>query len=318
MTRVTVVICAYRGRRWIRRCLESVLASKGVKPRVVVFDNASADGTREIVETEFPRVELIRSPRNIGFARANNRVIRRAISRGDDYVFLLNEDARVDPDTLRTLVTVARRRDVAILSPLHYDYEGTRLESDFGSLVRQAGLRKGWRDVDFVPTTRIIGAAVLMRLDVLRRVGLFDPIYFIYAEEEDLCRRVLRHGHRAGITARTRIYHGHRSTGDFLQLERMRRFNIIRGKYILVLKNPQWTLGRAMFHFFAQAARDIRRLFAEHRLTFAADFVLAAVQVVLLLGRIRRRRRLEEALAPELWTRREMGTGGGPEGSGWG
>lgn len=318
--RVTVAIPAYRGRRWIRRCLDSVLASTGIRLRVVVFDNASSDGTRDIVEREYPEVELIKSPRNVGFARANNRVIHRAISRGDDFAFLLNEDARVDPDTIVGLVKVARDLDVAVLSPLQYNYEGTEFEADFSSLLRQAGLRKtsktpdaaeGWMKSDFVPTIRIIGAAVLMRLSTLRRVGLFDPIYFLYAEEEDLCRRVLRHGYKVGVTPKARIYHGHESTGDFMTLERMRRFNIIRGKYILVLKNAQQPLGRAMLSLFAMTARDIRDLFVSHRLGLAWEFALAAVQVTSLLGRIRRRRKLERTLASELWTHREMGTGNG-------
>ncbi|HUV39896.1 MAG TPA: glycosyltransferase family 2 protein, partial [Planctomycetota bacterium] len=294
---MTVIIPTYRGRSWIRACLGSVLATEGVRPRVVVFDNASVDGTREIVEKEFPQAELVRSPRNVGFARANNQVITRAISRGDDYVFLLNEDARVEPDTLRTLIDVAETHDVSILSPLHYDWRGVDFETDFATLLEQSSLSRSWQKSDFVPTTRVIGAAVLMKLSTLRKVGLFDPIYFIYAEEEDLCRRMRRHGHKVGITPRTRICHGHQATGEFVKLERMRRFNIIRGKYILVLKNPSQTLFRAFLHFLAQISRDVRRVFSMHQLGLALDFLLAGMQVMSLLGRIRRRRKLEKVLA---------------------
>jgi len=308
MIRVTVIIPTYQGRPWIRACVSSVLASEGVQPRVVVFDNASTDGSREIVEKEFPELDLIRSPRNVGFARANNRVIRRAISRGDDYVFLLNEDARVNPDTLKSLLDVAEKYDVSMLSPLHYNYEGSKLESDFEELIRQSKLSRTWMKADFAPTSRVIGAAVLMRLSTVRKVGLFDPVYFIYAEEADLCRRMISHGYRVGITSRTLIYHGHQSTGRFEKLERVRRFNIIRGKYILVLKDLQHTLFQALLRFLAQAARDICRVFTMHRLRLAWDFLLAGVQVMSLLGRIQRRRKLEKGLASELWTNKEMGT----------
>jgi len=307
MTRVTCVIPTYRGRQWIRACLSSVLAGRGVKPCVVVFDNASTDGTREIVQAEFPQVELITSERNIGFACANNRVLRRAISRGDDYVFLLNEDARVDPGTLETLVRIAEKHDVSVLSPLQYDYEGAEFETDFGTLVLQERLGKSFLQAEFVPTSRIIGAAVLLRLSTVRKIGLFDPAYFIYAEEEDLCRRALSHGYKVGITPRTRICHGHKATGNFLMLERIRRFNMIRGKYILALKNPRQTLGRACLVFAAQAVRDLISVFETHSARVAGDFLSASFQAISSLGRIRRRRKLERELSSELWTNREMG-----------
>ena len=307
MNKLTVVIPTYRGGPWIRACLGSVLASRGISLRIVVFDNASTDGTRDIVGGEFPQVELIASPENVGFARANNRVIRRAISRGDDFVFLLNEDTRVDPDTLAELVRVAVRHDVSILSPLQYDYEGAAFENDFGSLVRQEHPPRNWERAEFVATSRIIGAAMLLRLSTIRRIGMFDPIYFLYAEEEDLCRRALSHGYRVGITPSARIYHGHKSTGNFLALERMRRFNMIRGKYVLALKNPRQSFSRAMLVLVAQVGRDIKAVFETHSLSTVWDFVLASVQVLSGLERIRRRRRLERDLSGELWTHQEMG-----------
>jgi len=317
MTKVTVIVPTYRGRRWIRECLRSVLDSRGVKPRVVVFDNASTDGTRHIVAHEFPHLELIESPENIGFARANNRVMQRAVSRGDEYVFLLNEDAKVDRDTLVTLIQMARKHDVSILSPLHYDYPGETLETDFGILIRQERLGPSWKRAEFVPTSRVIGAAVLLRLSTIRKIGLFDPIYFLYAEEEDLCRRAQSHGYRVGITPRARIYHGHRSTENLLTLKRIRRFHMIRGKYILALKDPKPSLGRAVLAFFAEVARDLKKVFGTHNLTVTWDFLLASIQVLSSLQRIRRRRRLESRSGPELWTNREIGISTGSEESHW-
>jgi GT2 family glycosyltransferase len=317
MGRLTVVVPTFRGLPWVRTCLRSVLESRGVTLRVVVFDNASTDGTRDIVANEFPEVELIASRENVGFARANNRVIRRAISRGDDYVFLLNEDARVDPDTLATLIAVAEKHDVSILSPLQYDYQGEKFESDFDSLVRQEHPSRLWTKTEFVPTSRIIGAAVLLRLSTIRRIGLFDPAYFIYAEEEDLCRRALSHGYRVGIAPQTRIYHGHKSTSNFLTLERSRRFNMIRGKYILALKNPQQSMSRSVLVFVVQVARDLKAVFETHSLSVVWDFILASLQVMSSFARIRRRRKLERELSADLWTKREMGIDDEPPDSTW-
>ena len=158
---------------------------------------------------------------------------------------------------------------------------------------------------------------MLFRLSTLRKLGPFDPMYFLYAEEQDLCRRALIHGFRVGVTPLTRIYHGHEATGDFMMLERLRRFNMIRGKYILVLKNPRQTLGRAFLVFSAEVARDLKRILRTHRLIVAWDFLLASIQVLSSLRRIRRRRRLERRLASELWTNREMGIGEVRKGSDW-
>jgi GT2 family glycosyltransferase len=307
MARLTVIIATFRGRRWIRACLRSVLATEGLAPRVVVFDNGSTDGTHAIVEQEFPQVELITSPVNLGFACANNRVIRDCIARGDDHVFLLNDDARVEPGTIPALVAVAEKHGVSILSPLQYDYEGTGYESDFQRLILREKLTPGELAREFVPTSRVIGAAMLMRLSTLTRIGLFDPIYFFYAEEGDLCRRAVYHGFKVGMTSGARIYHGHKATGNAALLERMKRFNMVRGQYIYALKNPNQSLPRAFLSFLAQAALNAQDIFLVHSVAVASDYLLASWQVLSSVGKIRRRRRMERELSQTLWSDRELG-----------
>jgi GT2 family glycosyltransferase len=309
MTKLTVIIPTYRGSAWIRACIESVRSSRDIHPRIVIFDNASTDDTRGIVTREFPDVELIAHPTNIGFARANNVVMLQAIRRGDDYVFLLNEDTRIDPDTLSTLVTVAEEQDVAMLSPLQYDYDGRAFESDFASLVAQAGLKEGWEDQAFVSTRRLIGAAMLMRLSAIREIGLFDPAYFLYAEEEDLCRRARHAGFRIGLTPRARIYHDHRPTGDMWRLARERRFQMLRGRYILALKNPAQSLPRAMVTLAHLVFRDLVAVLVRRDATALGDSLAALGKAIASLDRICRRRRLEREHSEALWRAEETGVG---------
>src|SRR5690242_15865635 len=94
--RVTTITVGTNERAWLENCLTSLLASDtdGIDLTVMYVDNASPDGSADYVEAEFPAVEVIRNPRNYGFARANNVGMSQALAAGADYVFLVNPDTR--------------------------------------------------------------------------------------------------------------------------------------------------------------------------------------------------------------------------------
>jgi len=208
---VYTVIATWNGEAWIRNALQS-LRNSILPVKTVVVDNASSDATRAIVRGEFPEVFCIELPINQGFGVATNHGIRHALEHGADHVLLLNQDAMIFPDTISELMTVmSASPDIGIASPLHLVPAATKLEPLFHSFIAShvelvsdclLGRMRGAYDIEFV------NAAVwLVRRRVFERVGGFDPVFFMYGEDNDFCARVRYHGFRVCLVPRSRACH---------------------------------------------------------------------------------------------------------------
>ena len=99
MIKILAIVVTYNGMEWIDRCLDSLLCST-LRPDVFVVDNGSTDGTQEYVHSHFPEVFFRQNETNLGFGRANNIGLRFAIEGGYSHVYLMNQDAWVEPDTI--------------------------------------------------------------------------------------------------------------------------------------------------------------------------------------------------------------------------
>lgn len=208
--RVAVIIVTYNGSRWIGACLESLRRER--EHQVIIVDNASHDDTVQIVERECPQALVIRSAQNLGFGRANNLGITRALEMGAEYVFLLNQDTTVQEGAIAHLVgCMDRHPDFGVLSTLLLSYDGQGLPTLLFQYMEQGGqfmldlLAQKTSDVysaTFVPAT-----AVLVRRAALQQVGGFDPLFFLYGEDVDLCRRMREAGWRLGVVPRAVVRH---------------------------------------------------------------------------------------------------------------
>ena len=103
--KVFVVVVTFKGGQWYDRCFTSLREST-IPVQAVVVDNASNDGTVEYIREHYPEIHLIESKENLGFGRANNIAMRYAMDQGCDYVFLLNQDAWVDKDTIEKMIHI--------------------------------------------------------------------------------------------------------------------------------------------------------------------------------------------------------------------
>jgi len=200
---VHAIVVTYRGASWISTCLRA-LETQTARARVeiVVVDNGSADATATLLGRDFPGVTALRLPRNEGYGRANNVALRRALGAGADFVALVNDDVEVEPGWLQALLDAAAAHPEAGL------FCGTLLFRD-DERVNSTGIEiDAWgraRDRDFGvprdrvrradgPVTAVTGGAALVRCELLRRVGVFDPAYFAYYEDVDLSLRAARNG----------------------------------------------------------------------------------------------------------------------------
>jgi GT2 family glycosyltransferase len=206
---VHVLVPAYRGGSLLFECLESVLASGGVTPRILVVDDASSDGSPEALRAHFPEIEVVVQERNRGFAANCNRGFELLLERGAERVFLLNQDTRLAPDALARLVGFLEEHPrVGAVGPKTYSFQrdaggGERLLYA-GAWRRRLPLRQtipGIEQVEREPRTEPVrvdyvwGHGVLLRGTALREVGGFDTGFPMYYEDLDLCRRLEDAGH---------------------------------------------------------------------------------------------------------------------------
>ncbi len=199
----TALILSFNDGAAVVRCVGS-LRSSTYPVDVLVVDNASVDGAPELVRDRCPEAEVLVNERNLGFGAGCNVGIEAALTRGAEFVLLLNQDTTVAPELVAALVAAMRAHPRAgVIGPK--TYSGTPLPDG-----RQRLLYAGsWRgrlplsqrlpgieqpddgaydraaEVDFV-----WGHGMMLRASALRQVGLFDPAFFMYYEDLDLCRRM--------------------------------------------------------------------------------------------------------------------------------
>jgi len=192
---ICVVIVSYNGSPWIAKCIESVLNTQGVE-KVFVVDNGSSDNTVEIVQ-RYP-VEVINVGINLGFGKGNNVAIAKALEEGFSYILLLNQDVYMEPDSLTRLVDAhaASGHKLCILCPIQMNGTFSDVDHNFGKyLSKQIGLDtvKDFQSVEYpgplLPGHFFNAAAWLIPVSVIRKVGVFDPIFFHYREDEDYATR---------------------------------------------------------------------------------------------------------------------------------
>lgn len=243
---MVVVVLTYNGLQWIEKCLESVLASGVDGQRVLVVDNASTDGTPEKVRQQFPQVRLKQNDRNLGFAAGNNVGIKLALDEGAEYVMLLNQDTTVAPDCFSRLEEAAKGNPPGVFAPLQLRYDGSGLDPGMrrGLLVESGefidDLWRGQRRKTY-PLREAYGGAVLFHRAVFEAVGLFDECFFLYGEDEDLCRRIRWAGFQFSLVPGALVYHWHtlaqmESSGGKAPSPHARR-----SVYLLALKDIQRT-----------------------------------------------------------------------------
>lgn len=210
-----VIIVTFRGRCWYDRCFSSLRKST-IPVQTIVIDNASNDGTVEYIRMHFPEIHLIESKENLGFGRANNIAMRYALDNGCDYIFLLNQDAWVEPDTFEKLIDIHQRHpEYGILGPVQVNAEKTKvLDGVIQFLINPDNVNKQMFS-DFMmgtidevyPVAEINAAAWLLPRKTLETVGGFDPIFLHYGEDWNYLSRVLYHQLKVGLTPHLYVVH---------------------------------------------------------------------------------------------------------------
>jgi len=271
---VTVSVVSWNTRDELARCLESVFAQEGAGLEVIVVDNASSDGSAELVSERFPQVKLIANDKNAGFSRAQNQAI--AESRGR-YLMLLNPDAFLpERDVLAKLIAFAEENpDIGIIGPRMENPDGSlhfsarRFPTIGAAVFRRTPLGRlfpknrfvrgyimsDWahdepRDVDWVS-----GATVLVRRRFIQSVGLLDTRFFMYCEDVDWAYRAKQRGWRVCYWPLARVIHRIGAASDQAPVRMIYYFHLSMFRFYLKHYAKGWRALLAPLVLLGLAAR---------------------------------------------------------------
>ncbi len=316
--KVVTVTVGTNERPWLHNCFSSLTASDttGLELDVMYVDNASTDGSIDDVR-RFPQVDIIRNDTNLGFAAANNVALRHALNAGADYIFLVNPDTRTPTTLIRDLVDfMDRHPEYGIVGPLQYTYSDAsdclNEYNEWSKLALQCGEQHAfaadWKnhpspagpEEGKAPNTLehayVQGAALFVRSDALRTVGLFDEVFHTYYEETDLCRRTRWAGWRVALLLDLGIQHkGGGGAGN----GRYRRIHMRRNRYYYLSTDVDWTARNALRLSGQWLRKDFRGKSVGGQTTAlrgTCETVLAIAWLCLQLPQIIERRRRHRRL----------------------
>ena len=206
--KICTIIITFNFEKWIDKCLESLRRSS-TKTTVLVIDNNSSDNTCSIINQKYPEVILIDNKENLGFGKANNIGFKYAIDNGFEFVFLLNQDAWIEKNTLEELVSTSHTNsDYGIISPIHLNGTGERLDFGFATYIGINNINDIPSGDNKIVSCNFINAAFwLIPTTILKQVGGFAHIFPHYGEDVNYAQRVAAKGFKIGYTLKAIAYH---------------------------------------------------------------------------------------------------------------
>jgi GT2 family glycosyltransferase len=288
---LSIIIANWNVKELLRHCLHSILdaeqAPGDITLEVIVVDNASGDGSAEMVAREFPQVKLIASDRNLGYAGGSNAGA--AVAAGE-YLLLLNPDTVVRPGALAAMVAYMEAHPGAgalgpqLLWPDGSIQSSRRRFPTLGSLFWESTLLGQWfpgnrytrsyhmadrspgetQQVDWV-----VGAALLIRREAWLQAGPLDESFFMYFEETDWCRRNAAAGWQTHYLPAAQVVHYEGKSSEQVMAARTLRFQRSKLHYTRKYFGPGWAAGLRLFleaTFALQWAEEsIKWLFGHRR-----------------------------------------------------
>ena len=219
---VWIILLNWNGRDDTLACLQSLARLEYTNTKILVVDNDSHDGLIEILQQRFPSVMLLKNQENLGFAEGNNVGIRYVLTQHADYILLLNNDTIVDPKFLSELVAIGEAHPaIGMLSPVIYHY--TDPETAWfhrGVIDWQNGFAfhssqpKTVTAIYEENTDYLSGCALLVKVQVIRAIGLLDDRFFAYYEDVDWSLRCQQATWKLAVVLSASIWHKCTSDGN--------------------------------------------------------------------------------------------------------
>ena len=301
--RLAVIIVSFNTKDLLRDCLRSIFASTvdGINLTVIVVDNASHDGSADMVRAEFPQLLLLQPGRNLGFTKANNLAVQTLTQSPNHpitHFLLLNPDTQLPPDTLARMVAFMESTPSAGACGAHLRYgDGSFQHGAFrfpslaqviidlfpvhrlpgGHRLLDSGLngrypRRLWEKGEPFVVDFVLGAAIMVRGKAVAQVGGLDEGFFMYCEEMDWCLRLAETGWPVYALPDVRVIH---LEGQSSKQVRWASFvQLWRSRFRFYAKHParygplhDGALRLILKMWLGQQRRDAHRRFASGKIT---------------------------------------------------
>lgn len=212
--KLLVIIVTYNAMKWAKRCFDSLLTST-IIPEIYVIDNGSTDGTQDFIAEKYPKVIFQQSEKNLGFGAANNIGLKYALENNYDYVYLLNQDAWVMPDTFEKLIIISQDNpEFGLISPMQMNADLYHLDKNFCTGLFDYQNKDVINDLynnnlkDIYETTPFVMAAHwFLTRKCIEKIGGFSPTFRHYGEDNNYAHRVVYHGLKIGVVPSLKVVH---------------------------------------------------------------------------------------------------------------
>jgi GT2 family glycosyltransferase len=202
---VYVAVVTYNAEKWISFFAEP-LAHLPDGWKVIVIDNASTDSTVSLLRANYPDFSLIVNNTNLGFGCANNIAMKKALDEGAAFVLLLNQDAQICVEDIHKLVAMQKKYpEYLVISPIHMTKDNVDLETGFSQYSLPASCPGLYADAlkgkikELYCTSYVPAAIWLLSRTCLQRIGGFNPVFFLYGEDDEYMKRIAYHSYKLGI-----------------------------------------------------------------------------------------------------------------------
>ena len=239
---VSIIVVTWNGKELLKSCLTSIYSQSYKNIEVILVDNASSDNSVSFIKNKFPKVKIIVNKENAGFCKANNMGYK--ASKGD-YVLFLNNDTLVTKNFLEPLIEkLGEKKNNGIVQPKIILYGNRKLQAGGAFFTNTGflyhfGFGKNPDDPKYNIPMQIFsanGSCMLVKREVIEKIGLFDEDYFIYMEETDFCHRALLTGYQVWYESKAVIYHlGSMDNSQYKQSVLL--YNSFRNRITTYLKN---------------------------------------------------------------------------------
>lgn len=277
MKTVFISILNFNGKINTLECIESLkkINTSGFNLTIVVIDNGSSEKF-DLKESsdESIRFKFIRSKDNLGFSGGHNLGIKYALSKGADYIVILNNDTYADKNFLEEILKVAEKDEkIGILAPKIYFAPGYEFhkekykENELGKVFWYAGGKMDWKNVighhrgvdlvdkgqfDEVEETELVtGCCMMIKKEVLGKVGMFDERYYLYYEDSDLNIRAKKEGFKIIYVPKAVIFHKNAGSAGGSG-SKLQDYYITRNRLIFAMK---YASIRAKFALFRESLK---------------------------------------------------------------
>ena len=278
--RLLTVIVTYNAMTWLDRCLYSVINST-IYSDIYIIDNASTDDTKAYIKTKYPNVLFYESPQNLGFGRANNIGLQYALDNHYDYVYLLNQDAWIMPDTFEKLIAICRKYpEYGILSPIQMQANGEHIDKAFLTAIC-----KNKEYVDDIFNNRrggvyeqnlVMAAHWLITYACLKKTGGFSPTYPHYGEDNNYAARVAFHGFKVGFTDCTYAIHDR----EYRMNDAKKMMYLFYIDLLVNFSNPNIRKRRLVFPYLAMLVRYTIKYKSFLPLTYFLKFIYRLKEII--------------------------------------